>query len=158
MTGNETFTDLLAKASLEVYRALEHQDFTRILTQMPEFMRGSSFNWVSGQPDELAGLPTQSVRDQLAREIVVKPFADAKFQMSVKKRDDAGVCDNSEIDTNSIALSMLVYEAEDGFSATLYSKERFLPFMQQFAQDLRLSTQQFVLDPKACVATNFNSD
>ena len=133
LMGNETFIDLVGGVTQEFYRTLLHKDFGRLAAQVPELLAGTLFQWIPGQPDGPFMPPVATKLDLKVEPFPFKPaiyFPDI-YNIAIWFGDSRnGICGGVGYRT-------------DVFTADL---------IDRFVSDLRLTVEQAVRNPYACVA------
>lgn len=123
----------LTRTASSVYSAMRHQDFGRISASRADLISGASFNWVSGRPEELAGLPSAAVLGEIGPALEMSVFAPPRFKTAAHSHPP-------------VSLSLLLYDHGDTLSAVLHHDARVTD-VEQFAEHLRAATRQVVTAP-----------
>jgi non-ribosomal peptide synthetase component F len=141
LSGEERFTELLARLGNEFFSCLSHPDFGRMATRHPELLSGTVFQWMTWHPGE--GSSTS---------------ADAASDSPHPRLERVSVRDFGEgltiVPPGMTAVEVTFFDTAEGLYASgSYRADRFTTeTMERFMADLRAAAERFVRDPDAPIA------
>ena len=142
LTGNETLADLSRLVGNEFFRALTHQDFGAISTQLPQFLEGTFFQWLTWHPEESSSIPV--AQSLTAERVSVVDFAE----------------NMTAIPPGLVDVEITFYDTPQGIYASgVYRADLFTTdTMQRFMEALRETADQLAKDPRVPMATLFQQE
>lgn len=119
IAGEETFSKLASRLGNEFFTSLSHQDFGRIAHQLPQFLSGTLFQWVSWYPEESA-----------EERVGVREFGEGL----------------TVVPLSMASLEVTVFDTETGLHAFgSYRTDQFAArTMERFMAELRWAAERFI--------------
>jgi hypothetical protein len=135
LNGDETFAELLELVVEEYRRTLINKDFGGLVSETPELLSGTYFQWLSWGIEKVSGSPT--------------PAESNLIELTGEQFPFERVMTGGE---NSI-ISTLLWNTNEGISGVVYFREDVFPTetIEQFVQEFRATAERFVENPFARV-------
>jgi hypothetical protein len=141
LSGEETFSELLAHVGNELFRAFSHQDFGRLAIQAPHLLTGAFCQWITWHTGEVAGMKVPTPEDvdvPTADRVVISDFAE----------------DLTALPAGSVDVEVSFFDTAEGIYASgVYRADLFeAGTWERFMHELHSASEEFVRDPRVRVA------
>ena len=135
LNPKDTFLDLLNQVTQEYSRALAQRDFGRLVSETPEVLAGTTFQWLPWGIDGVCGVPTPEEASEIDIAGELLPFTQRTFA------------------ADAFRFGALFCNTERGISGVLACSPRLYlqSTLEKFAAALSATAERFAKDPLAQV-------